>query len=548
MLFKSQMPYFSGPSANRAPGSILALVQTEHLTGVSKGFFQMTSAKKILSPAALAEKVATLKQEGKRVVLCHGVFDLLHIGHIRHFEEARKHGDVLIVTVTPDEFVNKGTNRPAFTGSLRIEGIAALDVVDYVAINKWPTGSELLRLVRPDVFCKGGEYRERQIDADSALGPEIEVAQELGIRVEYTDEIAFSSSNLLNGHFSSFPPDTDAWLTEFRDRYTPEQVIAYLDEARPKKVLVVGEAIVDEYVFVDAIGKSTKDPVLACQYDNTTAFVGGSLAIANHIAGFCDEVGLIACLGDSERREEFVRDSLLPQVKAEFVTKHGAPTIHKRRFVDQYTQTKLLELYVMNDSPMCGDDEQILVDSLKKAVPDFDLVIVCDYGHGMLTPAAIDVLCKDTSFLVVNTQSNAGNRGFNPISKYWRADYVCLANHEVSIETRMRDGDQKDLLMEVAQRINCRRFTVTQGSEGSLHYEPGHGFTEVPAFATQVADRVGAGDALLALNSLLVVQDAPWEVVGFAGNIAGAQLVAELGNRVSLRKIPVAKQMTALMK
>ena len=84
MLFKSQMPYFSGPSANRAPGSILALVQTEHLTGVSKGFFQMTSAKKILSPAALAEKVATLKQEGKRVVLCHGVFDLLHV-HKEHF-------------------------------------------------------------------------------------------------------------------------------------------------------------------------------------------------------------------------------------------------------------------------------------------------------------------------------------------------------------------------------------------------------------------------------------------------------------------------------
>jgi sugar/nucleoside kinase (ribokinase family) len=102
--------------------------------------------------------------------------------------------------------------------------------------------------------------------------------------------------------------------------------------------------------------------------------------------------------------------------------------------------------------------------------------------------------------------------------------------------------------MEVAQRVNCRRFTVTQGKAGSLHYEPGHGFTEVPAFAIQVTDRVGAGDALLALNSLLVVQGAPWDIVGFAGNVAGAQLVAELGNRVPLRKVPVAKQMIALMK
>jgi len=508
----------------------------------------MTSANKILSLAGLAEKVAALKKEGKGVVHCHGVFDLLHIGHIRHFEEARKHGDVLMVTVTPDQFVNKGTNRPVFTGALRVEAIAALEVVDFVAINKWPTGSELLRLLRPDVFCKGGEYRERQVDADTALGPEIEVARELGIRVEYTDDIAFSSSNLLNANFSPFPPETDAWLADFRDRYTPEEVIAFLDEARPKKVLVVGEAIVDEYVFVDTIGKSTKDPVLACQFRETAAFPGGSLAIANHLAGFCDEVGLITYLGETERREEFVRSALLPQVKAEFVTKHGAPTIHKRRFVDSYTQSKLLELYVMDDSPMRGDDEQILVDRLKETVADYDLVIACDYGHGMLTSAAIEVLCKDTGFLVVNTQSNAGNRGFNPISKYWRADYVCLANHEVSIETRLRDGDPKDLLMEVAQRINCRRFTVTRGKAGSLHYEPGHGFTEVPAFATKVTDRVGAGDALLALNSLLVIQGAPWDVIGFAGNIAGAQLVADLGNRVPLHKVPVAKQMIALMK
>jgi cytidyltransferase-like protein len=503
---------------------------------------------KILSPAALAEKVAALKAEGKRVVHCHGVFDLMHIGHIRHFEEARAHGDVLVVSVTPDRFVNKGTNRPAFTGALRAESIAALGAVDLVTINKWPTAAELLRLVQPDVFCKGGEYRKRQVDADSALEPELAVARELGIAIEYTDGEVFSSSTLLNEHFSPFPPETDAWLADFRNRYTAEQIIGYLDAARPQRVLVVGEAIIDEYVFSEAIGKSTKDPVLACRYQETEAFAGGSLAIANHLAGFCDDVALVSYLGETERREEFVRQTLLPQVKAEFVTKHGAPTIHKRRFVDRYSRNKLLELYVMDDAPMRGDDEERLVEQLRAKVADYDLVVACDYGHGMLTPAAIEVLCRETQFLVVNTQSNAGNRGFNPVSKYWRADYVCLANHEVAIETRMRGGDPKDLLMEVAQRINCRRFTVTQGKAGSLHYEPGHGFTEVPAFATQITDRVGAGDALLALNALLVKQGAPWDVVGFAGNVAGAQLVAELGNRLPLRKVPVAKHITALLK
>lgn len=503
---------------------------------------------KILSLAALAETVAALKGDGRRVVLCHGVFDLLHIGHIRHFGEARKHGDVLVVTVTPDKFVNKGANRPVFTDTLRMEAIAALDVVDHVAVNKWPTAVELLRLLRPDVYCKGGEYRADQVDAESHMLPEAAVARELGIEVQYTDDITFSSSHLLNNHFSPFPRETDAWLAEFRSRRTSEEVIGFLEGARDKKILVVGEAIIDEYVFCDAIGKSTKDPVLACQYRETEAFPGGSLAIANHLAGFCDEVGLITYLGEHDRREEFVRQSLLPNVRAQFLTKHGAPTIHKRRFVDNYTQNKLLELYLMEDAPLRGDDEDVLLGMLGQAVAEYDMVIASDYGHGMMSPQAIDTLCRNTGFLAVNTQSNAGNRGFNPISKYWRADYVCLANHEVSIETRMREGDPRDLLMEIAQRINCRRFTVTQGKAGSLHYEPGCGFTAVPALATRVTDRVGAGDALLALSSLLVLQGAPWDIVGFAGNVAGAQIVAELGNRVPIRKVPLAKHVISLMK
>jgi rfaE bifunctional protein kinase chain/domain/rfaE bifunctional protein nucleotidyltransferase chain/domain len=508
----------------------------------------MSTAGKVLPLEALAEKIAAHRAQGKRVVLCHGVFDLLHIGHIRHFEQARRHGDLLVVTLTPDRFVNKGTNRPAFTELLRAETLASLGVVDYVAINRWPTAVETLRLLRPDTYCKGSEYRQNQVDAASNMLPEIAVARENGIAVEYTEDIVFSSSQLLNRHFSPFPPATTAWLEEFRGRRAAEEIIALLDQARALKVLVVGEAIIDEYVFCSAIGKSTKDPVLACQHLATEAFAGGSLAVANHLAGFCDQVGLITCLGEEERREDFIRQALLPNVQPTFVTKRGAPTIHKRRFVDQYSQSKLLELYVMDDHPLQGEDEGALRETLAAALVNCDLVVCMDYGHGVLTAPSIETLCAQSPFLAVNTQSNAGNRGFNAISKYRRADYVCLAHHEVAIETRMREGDLRDLLMEVTQRIDCANFTVTHGKAGSLHYGREYGFSEVPAFATQVVDRVGAGDAVIALTSLLVHQRAPWDIVGFVGNVAAAQVVAELGNRVPVGKMPLAKHIISLMK
>jgi rfaE bifunctional protein nucleotidyltransferase chain/domain len=508
----------------------------------------MNKPNKILTLDLLAKKVAQLKAEGLKVVLCHGTFDLMHIGHIRHFEQASKLGDVLIVTLTPDQFVNKGSNRPVFTGILRTEAIASLEMVDYVALNDWPTAVETIGLLRPDIYCKGGEYRQKQVDAESALLPEIAAADEHGVKVEYTDDIVFSSSNLLNRHFSPFPSETDAWLEGFRERYSADEIIGHLDDLRHKKVLVVGEAIIDEYVYCTAIGKSTKDPVLACQYHSTEAFAGGSLAVANHVADFCDSVDLITCLGETERREDFVRDALLPNVNPVFVTQSGSPTIHKRRHIDQYTQNKLFELYIMDDRPLKGGDEDALLQILEERVADYDVVIAIDYGHGMLVPSCIEVLCKKASFLAVNTQSNAGNRGFNPISKYRRADYVCLANHEVHIETRMREGDMRDLMLEVTARIECSRFTVTQGKSGSLHYETGGGFTEAPALATQVTDRVGAGDAVLALTSLLVESEAPWDIIGFVGNAAGAQIVAELGNRLPIRQIALAKSIISLMK
>ena len=94
----------------------------------------MPSARKLMTVSALAETLAAARAGGRRVVQCHGCFDLLHIGHIRYLQKAAKLGDLLVVTVTPDRFVNKGPHRPAFPEALRAETLAALDCVDFVAI------------------------------------------------------------------------------------------------------------------------------------------------------------------------------------------------------------------------------------------------------------------------------------------------------------------------------------------------------------------------------------------------------------------------------
>ena len=155
---------------------------------------------KIVEFEDLMFKVKKLKSKGKKIVHCHGCFDLMHPGHIKYFQAAKKMGDVLIVTVTPDVWVDKGPERPVFNQKLRAESIAALGCVDYVAVNKWPTGEETLRLLRPDIYVKGQEF-ENLNDKTGKIQKEYEVIKEIGAEIRFTHEMVFSSTELLNKYF-----------------------------------------------------------------------------------------------------------------------------------------------------------------------------------------------------------------------------------------------------------------------------------------------------------------------------------------------------------
>ena len=496
----------------------------------------------------LAEVLTLLRADNKKIVHCHGAFDLLHIGHIRHFEQAKKLGDVLVVTVTPDRYVNKGPHRPVFSEDLRAEAIAALDCVDYVAINKWPTVEETIKLLKPDVYARGADYGDPKEDLTGKIVDEEAAVKSVGGEIAFTDDIVFSSSSLINKYLAVFPREVREYLAGFSERYSVDDVLQYPKNAQALRVLVVGETIIDEYQYCEAIGKSAKEPILAARYLSTEKFAGGILAIANHVANFCDNVGMITILGAEDSQEDFVRQNVNSNVDKMFLDKADSPTIVKRRFVESYLLQKLFEVYEMNDEELDQTQNQALCTTLDKVIPQYDVVIVADYGHGMLTGDAIDLLCHKARFLAVNTQANAGNRGFNTISKYPRADYICLARHEIALEERNRQGNLREMILNVSQKLACGRIVVTCGKDGNLCYSEDEGFAEVPAFAHQVVDRIGAGDAVLSLTALCVAQRAPMEVVGFIGNAVGAQAVATVGHRRPIERVPLFKHIESLMR
>lgn len=503
--------------------------------------------RKIMEIEHLAEVVRSLRPE-KKVIHCHGVFDLLHVGHIRHFKEAKKLGDVLVVTVTPDRYVNKGPHRPVFSEELRAEAIAALDFVDFVAINKWPTAVEAIELLKPHMYVKGSDYRETEKDRTGGIAREERAVNSVGGQIAFTDEITFSSTSLINRHLPVFPKEVSEYLTALSARYPSEAVLKYLESARSLKVLIVGEAIIDEYQYCETIGKSGKEPILAARYVSSEKFAGGILAVANQVAAFSDRVGVLTFLGTQDSQEEYIREQLDDKIEKEFLYFDNAPTIVKRRFVELYPFQKLFEVYVMSDNEGDGAKTEMLCTKLREVLPAYDVVIVADYGHGMLGPEAVELLCGRSRFLAINTQMNADNRGFNTVSKYHNAHYMCVSENEIRLDVRSRRRDIRDIVLEVAGKLSCGHMVITRGQQGCLCYDHEEGFFEVPAFTSRIVDRVGAGDAVFSVTTLCVAQNAPMEVVGFIGNAVGAQAVATVGHRSRVEQVPLFKHIESLLK
>ena len=159
---------------------------------------------KIINLKALALILRSLRLQGKSIVLCHGCFDLMHPGHIKYLQASKEMGDILVVTISPDRFVDKVPGRPAFPEQLRAECLAALECVNFVAINSWPTAVETLRLLRPNIYVKGQEFQNLQ-DKTGKLQQELEVVKEIKAEMRFTQEIVFSSTQLLNQFFRSEP-------------------------------------------------------------------------------------------------------------------------------------------------------------------------------------------------------------------------------------------------------------------------------------------------------------------------------------------------------
>ncbi len=502
---------------------------------------------KIYSVSSIAEQLTKIKLKKKKILMCHGVFDLLHIGHIKYFKEAKSLGDILVVTITPDKYVNKGPGRPAFNEKLRAEAISALEVVDFVAINQWDTAVETIKILEPDLYVKGPDYKKYDDDVTGNIQLEENAVRDIGGKIVFTSDITFSSSSLINNRISNLTKEQKNYVNRLKRKYTLNEINAYINKLSKLKVLLIGEVIIDEYVFCTSIGKSGKEPILVNQKNNTERYAGGILSVANHVSSFCNSARIISYLGDRNDEKKFIERNLNDKTEFTHIVKKSSPTILKTRFIDSYTKNKMVGIYDLNDNIIKEDEEEKLDKMVLKYVPNYDVVLVVDYGHGLITSKIVNTLEKQSKYLAVNTQLNSFNMGYHTISKYTKADYVCVHEGELRNDFRNRHDSIEYLTKKLSERIKSEVITITRGKKGSFVHKGG-GSLSCPAYANKVVDRVGAGDTLLSITSLCFAAGIPEDITLFLGNLAAAETVASTGTGNKLSKVNLIKTVQAILK
>jgi rfaE bifunctional protein kinase chain/domain/rfaE bifunctional protein nucleotidyltransferase chain/domain len=492
---------------------------------------------KILSLDAVLEVAAGARAAGKAIVHCHGCFDIVHPGHIRYLEFARRQGDLLIVSVTGDVDVGKGEQRPYIPQDLRAENLAALMFVDYVYINAAPTAEQLLAALKPDIYVKGREYENSK---DAGFLAERAVVESNGGRIIFSSgEVVFSSTDLIGRMPRTGESQRHRLQRVCRDYdIDAASIDGLLDRFADMNVLVVGDVIVDRYVLCDAIGVASEAPVMSLAQRDERCYVGGAAIVARHVAALGAHAFLLTG-GAEDALTDTVRHVLQAEgVEFNFVHKRPA-LVEKTRFLAE--ETKVFKVDRARQVPLDSQTERRAATILEQQSKVADAVILCDFGYGMITGSllarVLPTLRQNVRVLSADVSGGRAN-----LLSFRNVDLLCPTEREARAALNDNDSGLSAVAWNVLNHTQARHLIVTLEKRGLLAFErrtqdrtsPDWSARlkseQLPAFADHAVDHLGCGDALLAASTLALTAKANLLQAAYLGNAAAALEAALLGN------------------
>jgi rfaE bifunctional protein kinase chain/domain len=468
------------------------------------------------------------RPRAKRVIMCHGTFDLVHPGHIRHLLFAKSKADILVTSLTGDIHIKKGNFRPFVPQALRAMNLAALEVVDYVIVDDNETPIENIQYLQPDYFAKGYEYGRDGLHPKTQ--EELAALESYGGELLFTPgDVVYSSSAILD----SEPPDLAvAKLHSLMEgeALTFQKLRDALEALKGIRVHVIGDTIVDSYTYCSPIGASTKTPTLSVKYDKRVDFVGGAGIVAKHLREAGAEVRFTTVLGDDALKDLVLADLEASGVSCSGVVDATRPTTQKNVFsADGY---RLLKVDRLDNRPISSKVLKDFTDAI--AATETDVVVCSDFRHGIFNPGTIPALLASLPPRALRVADSQMASRWGNILDFQGFDLIAPNEREARFALGDQDSTVRPLALELYRRAGCRYLMLKMGPRGVITYrapDPNvRSFFTVDSFTKRVVDAVGAGDALLAYATVSLAATSDPVTASILGSFAAAVACEREGN------------------
>jgi len=477
-------------------------------------------AHKIKTREELHELIGPFPRDNK-VIMCHGVFDVVHPGHVRHLAYAKSKASTLVVSITRDKHIKKGANRPHVPEHLRALNLAAFEMVDHVIIDDNAKPLENLKLLTPDYFAKGFEYTESGLPKSTQ--EEKDVLTSYGGEMIFTPgDVVYSSSSLIDLAMPNIRIDKLLLLMKEND-ISFDFLRETVSNLAGSRVHVVGDTIIDTYTRTTLIGGQTKTPTFSVLYQGQDKYIGGAGIVAQHLRTAGAEVVFTTVLGDDELKDFAIEGLKDSGVECNPIIDPTRPTTNKNAFIAG--GYRLLKVDTLDNRSISDS----IVDDIKKAIETetCDAVVFSDFRHGIFnrqTVSALTEVIPSEVFRVADSQvaSRWGNitefKGFNLITPNEREARFALADQESTVGT---------LASRVVEKTDCGTVMLKLGERGVFVLsdslgENSNNYFSIESFANTVLDAVGAGDAFMSYATLAMLKTNSAVTAAILGSMAAA--------------------------
>jgi len=472
------------------------------------------------------------------VVQCHGCFDIVHPGHIRHLRQAKGAGDILLVSITGDAAYGKRAGQPLIPEDLRADNLAELDCVDWVYVDDRPTARELLEEVRPDVYVKGREYER---NGDPRFKAERETVERHGGRVVFSSgDVVFSSTALIAALEQSVDP-YHARLGQLLSmgELGAERLSGLIGEMRGRRVAVIGETIVDQYVLCDQPEVASESPVMTLRPLERRDYDGGAAVIARHLAALGAQPILLTGLPGTAEAESVRRRLTAEGVEVRAIRVEG-PLAQKQRFL--VGTQKVMKLNALEPIVLDAAEQDALVRLATEAADESNGAIVADFGNGLLSGPLVERVCAAVRDRVDVLAGDVSGRR-SGLLRFREMDLLCPSEAEVREAYRNFDESIPTVTWRLLEETRARAALVTMGADGLIAFDRLSGPHDesnplaqrlrgehVPAMCAHALDPLGCGDALLATATLALCAGGSLLAGAFLGSLAAGCEAQRLGN------------------